>query len=546
MVTTSSSQIHHFSRNFTGIRWSNKNQRYVTEGFNKEIANYDIEVPKTIRDAVNQEKFRINDNYPPLKDDIVLIGREIGDYAVLAAATLAIDDGNRPLVAYKYYWKEKKNDSEDVLSEDVLSELLNKWRKDKKPWGELSPNKQYSTTQNSKISSQWINNFYQYIQERPFIFDGENCQQGQLPTVQEIHELAKKLKQDYNIPISWAWNVTSLDCPESFNLICCADQFSYQWIITNNKSFTPIQRVIPNSEREMYKPKSSLKNALNNIAKNSNLESNLTLIAEQLEVEDNYDWPWPAILDNIVLENYQDTGGIRYRAMLLLLMPVEKLDDHIKWLAKKENKKNRQELIIIQEEFIRTIQKYQLKQAEDYLNSNCTNLVEQLLMLAIDPEANNRKKSTLIKEWIKWLLLNPGSLWQEKFSKYGEKLLHNIMSSNTSSEKGGLSQWVIQDINEIRSYEQKNIYKKYKFLAELFVLNQQYILASLFYQLSLGEVPQDIYQRCELKTIIPLNKSQKRSGLTQLWLKNIKESIKNWLLSLLPVQFKRRNSRKSR
>ncbi|MGK7958442.1 MAG: hypothetical protein AB4063_24770, partial [Crocosphaera sp.] len=150
----------------------------------------------------------------------------------------------------------------------------------------------------------------------------------------------------------------------------------------------------------------------------------------------------------------------------------------------------------------------------------------------------------------KWLLLNSGSLWQEKFSEYGEKLFDKIMSSDQSSEQAGLSQWVIQDIKDIKRDQLQKIYKEYEILADLFALNQQYILASLFYQLSLGEVPKNIYQRCELKTkikkIIPLKESKYSSRLTQLWLKNTKESIKDLLLSLLPTPRKRRNRKKSK
>jgi hypothetical protein len=72
----------------------------------------------------------------------------------------------------------------------------------------------------------------------------------------------------------------------------------------------------------------------------------------------------------------------------------------------------------------------------------------------------------------------------------------------------------------------------YESIAKLFSQVKSYSLAAVFYQLSWGEVPMDIYEKAEIK-IIPLKKGSRASGLTRLALSNLWQAIKLLLANLI-------------
>ncbi len=72
--------IYQFCRAFDNVRWSDVYQYYVSGGYAFEkIARASYEVPPEIREAVINDYFKLNDNYPPEDNDFALIAREIND-----------------------------------------------------------------------------------------------------------------------------------------------------------------------------------------------------------------------------------------------------------------------------------------------------------------------------------------------------------------------------------------------------------------------------------------------------------------------------------
>ncbi|MDJ0729293.1 MAG: hypothetical protein QNJ33_04795, partial [Crocosphaera sp.] len=56
------------------------NGKWVSTGFGKEIGLRTQEVPEIIENAVYNNLFRLNDNYPPAEGEIGLIAREFEQY----------------------------------------------------------------------------------------------------------------------------------------------------------------------------------------------------------------------------------------------------------------------------------------------------------------------------------------------------------------------------------------------------------------------------------------------------------------------------------
>ena len=528
MITKLGSQVHQFSRDFVDITWSAKYQRKISRGYNKEIGNYDIAVPQKIRDAVTDNKFRINDSYPPYLDNIALIGRQIDNYSILAVATSGIDDGNRPLVAYQYYWLEK-----DRENEDGLGQLLEWWYQQNQPCNELTNISNYSRTKSKKLDQKWINRQYKLITKKPFIVNNKTFENNSFPSVIEIHELAKKLRKDYKSPLTWAWNITSLDYPESFTLICSADEKSYQWIVFNIKAYSPIQEsFISSNANKLPREKSSIKNALKNVAKNSKFEKNLKFLAEKLEEEDSYKWEWDTILEKALLKNSQDNSGVRYRSLLLILMPTKEIDEHIQLLMQKGNLKKRNQLIETQQKFLEIIKENQLEKADNLINENIDNIIEKLLINCI--ELNDKSsQGKLYLQWIQWLLTK-NNFWKIKLFDYGKELIDYLLLENKKYH----DDFLFKEVKNIISDSQRTPDEKYKILADIFAISRQYTLAGLLYQISLGFVPKDIYRQIDYP-IIPLQEGERTSGLVKLCWINTIDDFKNLLAAALDKYIKK-------
>lgn len=81
----------------------------------------------------------------------------------------------------------------------------------------------------ANCSSQ-VEPFLSKIRDIPFTFTFQNQDDFQIPKETGLHYWAVSLHNQNNIEIAWAWNVPSLNKPETFTLICCADAKSYQSI----------------------------------------------------------------------------------------------------------------------------------------------------------------------------------------------------------------------------------------------------------------------------------------------------------------------------
>ena len=142
--------------------------------------------------------------------------------------------------------------------------------------------------------------------------------------------------------------------------------------------------------------KSTIKQSLNNIARNSNIIQNLTNLAEELKAKNSDQWQWETILDQSILGCRQDIIRARYRAILMLLQPEGNINinEHIQYLSNKRNFKNRDQVIKIQEKFLEIIKSNQLEEAESCLDKNINFVLSELFynVLCLDASINKSRR----------------------------------------------------------------------------------------------------------------------------------------------------------
>ncbi|MBE9259397.1 hypothetical protein, partial [Dolichospermum sp. LEGE 00246] len=214
--------IYQFCRAFDNVRWSDVYQCYVSGGYAFEkIARASYEVPPEIREAVINDDFKLNDNYPPEQDDFALIAREIDNkYSVLAVANRQLDDGGRPTIGYKYFWLDKSKLSQYV---DGIGTLIYWWSIHKQPKFDMaelvekSPSERLYYQEIQKRNFPEILKYVQKLNEIPEItvVKKELWQQA-YPAYIELHYLALGLSDRATRLNAWAWNVHKIAYPERF------------------------------------------------------------------------------------------------------------------------------------------------------------------------------------------------------------------------------------------------------------------------------------------------------------------------------------------
>lgn len=538
--------VNEFSRAFINVRFSEKYQRYVSGGYDGEVGNSTVPVPEKIKAAVNRGDFRINDNYPPKADKadgeaVALIAREIEEYSVLAVATGAIDERDRVLVAYRYFWLQK---SEDEV--DGIGTLLCWWDTQKKPrfhFPEEDPNlpephKLDRIPQPTHFDQfrQEVEDIRSQIKGSPFVLEFSRSF-----TVNGFHHLALYLQAEHNLNVAWAWNVLYLDYPERFTLICCADEKAYHRISTeverykkplqaalNEKESSPTPGLAKFSIEKYNQPNQRFGSAEQHYQtghlasqSNSNLlshkirqcliliaiddnvnEQKLLELANYLNTPSNEDWNWEDVLDRTLYNRSYSSAANRYRVLLAILKPREVT----KWLDWRigNNKKYDANSLELQNLLFEVSQynekKLTCRRLKEILNLG----ISELLLKECEENNTVNSSNQQYQEEIEWLLVKSNNLWSSSFRKYARKLAEQLLISGEQNSQDTFYTRVFRTKIE---WEKKPsttkeglLFSEYRSLAKLFEsVNSS--LSAMFHQLSSGGVPKTIQPDVE---IIPL------------------------------------------
>jgi hypothetical protein len=226
-------KIYEFSTGFINVQFSQTYRRWISEGVGEKIGQYNHPVPEKIKLAVNQDSFQINYQDYPQDNELSLIALDIDEYSILAVATGEIDDKNRRLVAYRYFWAEKSHPDVDGIGSLLLWWFTNSqprfvmnedYAKKQLPLGRLYTSKYFE-----QYSSE-ITEFLQQSSSLPCLLTISKKNAQILPSVTGCHCLALDLQSHQKQPISWAWNVHSLEKPNIFTVIFCTDDKAFERI----------------------------------------------------------------------------------------------------------------------------------------------------------------------------------------------------------------------------------------------------------------------------------------------------------------------------
>lgn len=225
-------KVYEFCRGFLNIHLCPKSNRWVSGGLGNLIGTSNHPVPKKIQLAVTQGEFKIDDYYAPTAKKVALIARDIDKYSVLAVVTGEIDDRYHSIFAYRYFWTEKN--SEEV---DGIGSLLLWWFAAGQPRFEMNSQPPVTPTLLGRLyTSNYLKELYQTIgnnltrtNSTPHLFTNTKDGETSLSPI-NCHCMALQIQDNHNHPLSWAWNVPSLEHPEKFTVICCIDNNAYQHI----------------------------------------------------------------------------------------------------------------------------------------------------------------------------------------------------------------------------------------------------------------------------------------------------------------------------
>lgn len=532
-------------------------EQWVSTGFDKEIGLRTAEVPSCIENAVNNHWFRINDSYPPAEGEIALIAREIEQYAVLVVASPLIDDSERPLVGYRYFWLKKPADREI----DAVVTLLIWWTRNDRPRFELKSSQEIENLQELHYQQNFyftdlydpydfqrnlqFQNFASEIQNTPHIIPIEN-----IFTYWHLHFLSWYLKQKHDRPIAWAWNATVLENPDRFTLIACANEEYCQKNLDANKIKatlvpTSISRDFSDNSPVQVKSIQALKKAIKELSEDKNTSGNFSTLVQELQLTDSTGWDWATLIDGTWLSSLPDSHSpieskcieSKYKALILLLHPklqhtdlpltISDWIDSLK-ISGETGSRNEKILFSYLSKFRRSSQpvlpinlegkaaldrQHELIQAcreniiaYNRLKTRLQQIIASLFLLL------RSRNSSEDQQIITWLLLDYSDIWKESLETYADELFKKLskaypnQESLTPQESDEFIEKVLEDVKH-RQDERNYSFNSYDRIARILEKNKAYPIAAFFYQLGTGAVPETVWKNCtNLPEIIPIEK----------------------------------------
>ncbi|QJB25788.1 hypothetical protein [Limnospira fusiformis] len=196
--------IHEFSTGIEVKRTSDGG--WESGGFTGKYMNCTREIPPEILNAISSGEFSLSEG--GLQDHPAIVGRQVGGYSVVAVVSRGRDDRGRGLSLYRYFWCEGKDYIEAILR-SMISRSSNKvdplvFDPDYQP-----PSTGYPFNPDSQPVS--LDKLAEYLDSSPPIV----IPHKQRCTHLILNEIAKRQGQDY----SWAYNVAALENPWYFQVI---------------------------------------------------------------------------------------------------------------------------------------------------------------------------------------------------------------------------------------------------------------------------------------------------------------------------------------
>ena len=525
--------IYQFCRGFDNVRYSEVYQCYVSGGYAFEkIARSNKDIPESIRQAVINDYFKLNDNYPPEDNDFALIAREINDkYSLLAVANRQLDDGGRPTIGYKYFWLEKS--SPDV---DGIGTLIYWWSHHRQPKFDMAELVETSLPeifyydleyQKTKFQESWLQETWKTVEklsEIPHtVVVTKELWQQQYPEYIKLHYLALGLSlraNHTNSPNAWAWNVQKLAHLDSFISIFYATQEDRPSNI-RKRNLPPLAKNPTPDKAQPENPTPLPSKTSNSIppAVEKNIKSFLSSLANTVNrngldekiqelfgyLRDYADADWTNCIDKTKVSASSPHDS--YPQLIYLVAPNNKSSEN--WLLKMvqsleiDTRRTSPHILEFQRVLLEASFEYEDPLVNERLVFSIYGGISYLLnQLMANDNGNNQ---------IEFLLTQSQSVWSKTFSNYAELVKKRIFSEEEEIIVEESMETFCQEILTLLQRPQDISLakrKQYKKLASTFIKINYFSLAGAFYYISAKYIPPIIQDRIDYGILIKIHNTK--------------------------------------
>ncbi|UAJ72052.1 hypothetical protein IQE94_13195 [Synechocystis sp. PCC 7339] len=446
----------------TGIKVIGSAHKWHSQGFTENYLNKTVDkVPPVIELAIANKLLSVAEGGALEKPS--LIAREIqddqGEWSVVAVVTRALDEGNRPLPTYRYFFSSGLGKISFILRWwSQLRPIFNPYDV-KYPGDEIECEVENIEIPTTNFEDLLNNNNY------PIIFHS-NKKVSELI----INAVAERIAKKNDQLVAWAYNVTALETINSFQVI----------FPSSEKSEEVLQKFLSrrSSINNVVQDESAIKKAISLLSQNKIKPEHLKTIENALGN--------PAIDDKYCRSMFDSQGAseaikqgnyghsmIRLLTLQAMMLP-ETLLSFLNWLAKRGKQKEQYD---ISNDFQAKVLGHGLKlypKIEDKIYRGT-----QIIILTV------KDNDELIETAARLLTFNHG-VWCHVYRS-------NFQDEFESVIKGKLRwdhQWT-RIASDIRG--KPGIDKDYLRIAKLFVEIKDPVPAALFYYLGCGLIPRWLF-----------------------------------------------------
>ena len=468
----------------TGIKAAGSFENWYSQGFTGEYMNRSIaEIPAAVQKAISNRLFAVAEGGS--SDQATLIGREVLNedqdkaWSVLAVVTRGRDEWQRPFSAHRYFICDE---------EDNLPNLFKFWNENKLVFNPFDIKNvgdfvEY-TVETGNISSQNLSEEHrEFLQQKaPIIFPYNIVMP---PLIIDCIATAKAEKD--GDPVSWAYQVEALEHPRTFKAIFPASEQAEQILRRVVASQPQVDRFVQDEP--------AIKKAISLLSQNKVKPEHLKTIEDALSnpvIDDKY---WRSMFDSqgastAIKESSYSPQLVRLLTLRAMVIP-ETLPQFFDWLNKKDSK----------DQIWTECLDFQAKITKSLLNlPNLPNLKSSLLKGIKFMMLQLLNSETYIKNTA-WLCTAEGGCWANIYkSVFRQDLkdkLKNLNAPNLSPSSIPPGEWD-KALDKVMEHLQKRkhyLLKEYFVLANFFFMAKNYRLATIFYHVSAGDIPPELFKK---------------------------------------------------
>jgi len=383
MTNPSECKIYEFS---TGIFPDfDSDGRWFSRRFTGNYMNVSVPggtIPHEVQRAIANELFSVVEGE---EDNPAIVGRVVPgstDYSVVALATLGRDEINRPIAVYRYFLCEGQYN---------LWKILAWFRHYYQQYGKLptfnpgdirQQGDYFTPPTDSQHPNMTLDDAGERLiepQDTPILI------QGQQLDFHQVHILAMNKAYRVNQPVSWAYNVEGLEKPNRFVIIHAASNDAYKQI---KAQISPSQQQLQLANVGVHDEK-ALESAMKNITTSGRVkEQHAQVIAQVINNHQVTEQHWQQLFKAQGADSAGKVSSAPMARLLTLRAMVipERLPDLVQWFDLARNQPNKEACLQFQFQFYHYFPEQFLDELNEKLAKGLTFVIEKMLARESRPE----------------------------------------------------------------------------------------------------------------------------------------------------------------